>query len=251
MPEHDVRRKSRRRVPHRSRWESVELDRSADVDHRSSDPRGPWLAAAILAAGIVAVVVRAVMTESVAKVEEPPVWMEMAPPVVHASEEAPPDLSDVPKDAVPAATEGSPRESDLPGQGNPEPVFGLDAVGESGSLAVASGSTLARDADPVVAVSAPPTSPTFTETVPASVRPVAPIYPPRAEELGLEALVVALVTTDTLGAVVDFRLEKSGGAAFDQAVRRAVLSTRFVTPRGPDGRSRAMAFRLPYAFHLP
>ena len=60
---------------------------------------------------------------------------------------------------------------------------------------------------------------------------------------------VALVTTDASGNVVDLRIEKSGGRDFDESVRRAVLSTKFVVPlRGGEG--QAIAFRLPYRFRL-
>jgi TonB family protein len=67
--------------------------------------------------------------------------------------------------------------------------------------------------------------------------------------MGLESKVVALVTTDTSGNVVDFRIERSGGRDFDESVRRAALATRFTVPVR-DGRARAVAFRLPYSFRL-
>lgn len=117
-------------------------------------------------------------------------------------------------------------------------------------MAVAIGSTLAKEPDPVVRLPQPPAGPVQMASVPASTRPVVPVYPPRAEAAGIEAGVVAIVTTDTTGKVVEFRVERSGGREFDQAVRAAVMSTRFVVPRGGDGRGRAVAFRLPYDFRL-
>lgn len=84
---------------------------------------------------------------------------------------------------------------------------------------------------------------------PASVHPVAPRYPPHAEARGLEATVVALVTTDTSGKVVDVRIERSGGRDFDESVRRAALSTRYAVP-SRNGRPQAVAFRMPYEFRL-
>jgi len=133
---------------------------------------------------------------------------------------------------------------------SPDPAFGLDAVEATGGMAVASGTTLMKPPDPVVRELEAPSGPVAVSGVPASVSPVVPRYPARAEELGLEARVVALVTTDSLGRVVDFRVERSGGREFDLSVRQAVLSTRFQVPRGPDGRARAVIFRLPYEFRL-
>lgn len=132
---------------------------------------------------------------------------------------------------------------------DPDPAFGLDEAVETGGLAVATGGTLAKAPDPVVREIGPPPGPVLLESVPGSTRPVVPRYPPRAEALGLEARVVALVTTDTLGNVVGFRIEKSGGRDFDESVRQAALTTRFSVPVR-DGRARAVAFRMPYSFRL-
>lgn len=133
---------------------------------------------------------------------------------------------------------------------DPDPAFGLDDAVETGGLAVATGQTLARAAEEVVRppIEAPP-GPVMLSGVPGATNPVVPRYPPRAEAVGLEASVVALVTTDTSGNVVAFRIEKSGGREFDESVRRAALSTRFTVPRR-EGRAQAVAFRLPYSFRL-
>lgn len=133
---------------------------------------------------------------------------------------------------------------------DPDPAFGLDDAVETGGLAVATGQTLARAAEEVVRppVETPP-GPVMLSGVPGTTNPVVPRYPPRAEAKGLEASVVALVTTDTSGNVVAFRIEKSGGREFDESVRRAALSTRFTVPRR-EGRAQAVAFRLPYSFRL-
>lgn len=133
---------------------------------------------------------------------------------------------------------------------DPDPAFGLDDAVETGGLAVATGQTLARAAEEVVRppVETPP-GPLMLSGVPGTTNPVVPRYPPRAEAMGLEASVVALVTTDTSGNVVGFRIEKSGGREFDESVRRAALSTRFTVPRR-EGRAQAVAFRMPYSFRL-
>lgn len=190
-----------------------------------------------------------------AAVREPTVvWIEEPPPpaVRTPVEEAVPPPHALPEpSAVPRTPSAAiPLESVQPSAAPaPDPAFGLDDAVETGGMAVASGSTLAKAQDPVVRVQEPPAGPVLVEAVPASVRPVVPRYPPRAEEMGIEADVVALVTTDASGNVVDLRIERSGGRDFDESVRRAVLSTRFVVPLR-DGRAQAIAFRLPYRFRL-
>jgi TonB family protein len=95
----------------------------------------------------------------------------------------------------------------------------------------------------------PPAGPVSISGVPASVAPLLPGYPTRAEAEGREGTVVALVVTDTLGQVVDLRIEKSAGRDFDESVRRAALASRFVVPRR-EGKALAVAFRMPYRFRL-
>jgi len=169
----------------------------------------------------------------------------------------PPPASDDPRprpepetDPPPAQTPAAPLDALQP---TPEPAadpaFGLDDAVATGGLAVATGSTLERAAEPVVRAPAAPAGPVLVDAAPASVRPVVPRYPPRAEAAGVEATVVALVTTDAAGNVVDLRIERSGGRDFDESVRRAVLATRFVVPVR-DGAGQAIAFRLPYRFRL-
>lgn len=109
--------------------------------------------------------------------------------------------------------------------------------------------TSAEETPPAPAAPSAPAGPVSVPGVPASVAPLLPGYPARAEAEGREGTVVALVVTDTLGRVVDLRIEKSAGRDFDESVRRAALSSRFVVPRR-DGKALAVAFRLPYRFRL-
>ncbi len=208
-----------------------------------------------MVAGALLVVVSAAIwqgfqTEVDTNAQEVPVWLELPPPPM-AQTVAPP-----PSPSPPVGVIRPPEPAPLPlapvpeTPANPDPAFGLDDAVETGGLDVAAGATLAEEPDPVVRPPQPPAGPVHVASVPASARPVVPVYPPRAEAAGIEAAVVALVTTDTTGNVVDFRVERSGGREFDQAVRTAVMATRFVVPRGPDGRARAVAFRLPYDFRL-
>jgi protein TonB len=182
------------------------------------------------------------------------VWIEEPPPSIvrEPVEQTPPPLPSPPEPSAPPPTSSAPLplETAQP-SATPsfDPAFGMDDAVETGGMAVASGSTLGKVQDHVVRAPEPPTGPVLVEAVPASVRPVVPRYPSRAEEMGIEANVVALVTTDASGNVVELRIEKSGGRDFDESVRRAVLSTRFVVPVR-DGRAQAIAFRLPYRFRL-
>lgn len=180
------------------------------------------------------------------------VWIEEPPPAVVRTpvEEPPPPpaRNEPPPPLAPSAPE--PLEAVRPeAQPAADPAFGLDDAVATGALSVATGSTLGKAADPVVGAPDPPAGPVLVDAAPASIRPVVPRYPPRAEEMGIEASVVALVTTDASGNVVDLRIEKSGGREFDESVRRAVLSTKFVVPVR-EGRGQAIAFRLPYRFRL-
>lgn len=189
-----------------------------------------------------------------APLEERVVWIEEPPAAVLPAVEEPP----TPAQPTPPETEPDPPipPAPLPLEATPpvaapapDPAFGLDDAVSTGGLSVATGSTLAKAPDPVVRPPEPSAGPVLVEAVPASVRPVVPRYPPRAEAMGMEADVVALVTTDASGNVVDVRIERSGGRDFDESVRRAVLSTTFVVPIR-DGAPRGIAFRLPYRFRL-
>lgn len=250
MPEMVASRALRRRHPGPDAWAAVAW----------SDPvalctgGGRWQGSAC--AGILACLLalgglRLVQTDSVAPVPDAPVWLDLPPSDPQAAQPLPPppsapDALRAPEPlAAPIALAAVP-EAPV----HPEPAFGLDDAVETGGLAVASGSTLVREPDPVARTPEAPSGPVYVASVPGSVRPVVPVYPPRAEELGLETRVVAVVTTDTLGNVADVRIERSGGREFDHSVRRAILSTRFYVPRRADGRGQAVAFRLPYDFRL-
>lgn len=250
MPSLAAMKSSRRRIPSEVALAGVSWEWS-DPPRRAGDlllvPAGTSLLAVGLGLLLLGRAPASVREHTVVWIEEPP------PPAVHApvEEEPPPPPARLdPEPQPPVPTAPIPLETVQPtAVPSLDPAFGLDDAAETGGMAVASGSTLATVQDPVVRVPEAPTGPVLVEAVPASVRPVVPRYPPRAEEMGLEANVVALVTTDAAGNVVDLRIEKSGGREFDESVRRAVLSTRFVVPVR-DGKPQAIAFRLPYRFRL-
>lgn len=248
MPELVAGRSARRRIPKAAVWNRTAW--RSDLREADRSRSSPWFLGACVVFLGMATIARGVGGEGAVTLREEPEWMEMpsrgvepvSPPPTPPS---PPTPSDLPRVHAPIPLER--RAEDPPA---PDPSFGLDDAVATGELAVAAGGTLAREPDPVVRVPDPPAGPFAVEAVPASVRPVVPIYPPRAEERGLEARVVALVTTDTLGNAIDVRIEASGGREFDQSVRRAIFATRFVLPRDTQGRARSVAFRMPYDFRL-
>lgn len=248
MPELVATRGLRRRVPAGDTWVLVSWRVPQALPVGAGNLHG-WICAGALAAGLALGLARLGMTESVPSREDSPLWMEL-PPVAPEAGPPPPPPPRVrePVAAPQAAPVPSAATPDVPA--NPDPAFGLDDAAATGGMAVATGSSLMREPDPVVRSPQPPPGPVLLAAVPASVRPVVPVYPPRAEELGLEARVVAVVATDTAGHVLEVRIERSGGRDFDASVRRAILSTRFQVPRRGDGSGQAVAFRLPYDFRL-
>jgi protein TonB len=251
MSEIVATRAMRRKAPDADAWGAV----SWSVGSVASGSVVSWrvvAASGVLAVALAGLVPRFFETESVAAAKDDPVWIEMPPPASEPVATIPPPLPTPPSEhpaPLPRA-EPVPLRTVSDAAPDPDPAFGLDDAVETGGLAVAFGATLAKEPDPVVRAPEPPPGPVALGSVPASVRPVAPVYPPRAEERGLEARVVALVTTDTSGNVVRVAIERSGGRDFDESVRRAVLATRFSLPRGTDGRARAVMFRMPYDFRL-
>lgn len=246
MPAAPDVRSARRRIPSESAWGDVAWAWPAPR-RRVGDLLVVPAGVSLLAMGIgLLVVLRGAPPppdDTVVWIEEPPAVASSSPP-----DEPPPPPE--PEVAPPLAAQPPAPETVQPvAEPAVDPAFGLDDAVATGGMEVATGSTLARAAEPVVRAPTPPAGPVLVEGPPASVRPVVPKYPPRAEQAGIEATVVALVTTDASGNVVDLRIERSGGRDFDESVRRAVLATRFVVPVR-DGVGQAIAFRLPYRFRL-
>jgi protein TonB len=135
----------------------------------------------------------------------------------------------------------------------PPPQFGLEenALGESGDLAVAAGNTLMKEAEPEPKAPPPPLPqvPVFVDQAPGVLAGAPPRYPPQAEERGLEATVVALITIDTAGVVTEASIEKSGGLDFDGVVLASARATLFQPPTR-QGRKVPARFRRPYEFKL-
>jgi protein TonB len=76
-----------------------------------------------------------------------------------------------------------------------------------------------------------------------------PEYPERARDRGVEGTVIALITIDTLGRVLEAKVEKSAGSDLDKSVLKAVQQTRFQAAV-VNGRRVPSKFRRPYEFRL-
>lgn len=147
----------------------------------------------------------------------------------------------------PAKVEAPPEES------LPPPQFGMeeDALSETGDLAAATGNTLMKEADTVVAPPPPPLppAPIFLNQPPRILSGPAPEYPARALDRGLEGTVIALIAIDTTGRVSDVEIERSDGWEFTESVRKAVRRMSFAPPRR-TGRPVACKFRRAFEFRL-
>jgi len=179
-----------------------------------------------------------------------PEWIKLEPPRLEPAA-APPSAAPARTSAAAPATPSDPQS---PTPQNPQPLGETHPDG-SGEMAVIQGSSQGIAPEDIQA--SPPSSspsgessgPVAIQGVPASVAPLLPGYPVRAEAEGREGTVVALVVTDTSGRVVELRIEKSAGRDFDESVRRAALASRFLVPRR-NGKAVAVAFRMPYRFRL-
>lgn len=153
----------------------------------------------------------------------------------------PPDPEPPPKVAPP--------EAEPP----PPPRFGLedDALGEAGDLAVATGNTIMKEPEPIVALPPPPlpAAPIFVDQAPGILADHPPDYPARALDRGLEGTVVAMIGIDTNGTVTHVSIEKSAGSDFDGAVLQTARKTLYKT-QVRDGRKVPARFRRSFEFGL-
>lgn len=242
-------RTGRRRRPEAARWAGVEWN----WDHPAPRPQA-HTARNVLVGGSLAVLgliacVQLLRPHDLQAAPPSPEWIEMEPPRQQSAAPVPRPQAPRPTSSAPAASQPLPGTPETP---LPPQALGDPSPSPSGSMTVAQGTaegTSAEETPPAPAAPSAPAGPVSVPGVPASVAPLLPGYPARAEAEGREGTVVALVVTDTLGRVVDLRIEKSAGRDFDESVRRAALSSRFVVPRR-DGKALAVAFRLPYRFRL-
>lgn len=85
--------------------------------------------------------------------------------------------------------------------------------------------------------------------MPGFSRKVEAVYPPAERRAGVQANVLAEVTIDAQGNVLAVRILKSGGAAFDEAVKQALQHSLF-SPGMMEGRAVGTRFQVPYRFAL-
>jgi TonB family protein len=174
---------------------------------------------------------------------------------VQVVEEAPPPLAviKIPLKTVPVPPDES--VPPLPSKETPpsQPVFGLpeEATSKSSDMVVTTGNTLMKPADPVVQKAPPPlpSVPIKIDHQPQTLNKVMPEYPEWAEEQGVTAKVVLLVTIDCSGRVQDFAIQSSGGQDFDKNAIKAVKATKF-QPLVKGGISYAAQFLFTYDFRL-
>ena len=135
--------------------------------------------------------------------------IEVTPPPPPVIIRKPPQVIPVPPD--PDQPHPPPKVKETP----PPPVFGLpeEATVKTGDLAVATGNTLMKPADPVVQKAPPPlpSLPIDLDHQPMVLNTVVPEYPEWAEDQGVTAHVVLLVTIDATGRVSDLAVQRSGG----------------------------------------
>jgi periplasmic protein TonB len=140
-----------------------------------------------------------------------------------------------------------------PPKAPPPPQFGLEEKDQSktGDLAVATGNTIMKEAEKVVAPPPPPlpSGPVMMDQPPRILKGKPAKYPARALDRGLEGTVVVLITIDTNGRVTKSEIERSGGRDFDNAALESVGQTIF-QPQVRNGRRMPVKFRRPYKFKL-
>ena len=166
-------------------------------------------------------------------------------------EEIPPPPAEPP----PPPTDPEPPPKVVPPEAEPPPPpqFGLEdeALGEAGDLAVATGNTIMKEAEPIIAPPPPPlpAAPVFVDLAPGILADNPPEYPARALDRGLEGTVVALITIDTNGTVTGVSIDKSAGADFDGAVLQTARKTLY-QPSVREGRKVPAQFRRSFEFGL-
>jgi protein TonB len=96
----------------------------------------------------------------------------------------------------------------------------------------------------------PTPTPIFQLTsLPRFAHKVEPQYPPSMRALGREARVKVEALIDPRGRVRKVTILKSGGEAFDQAAKSAIMASSFI-PGNVQGKSVSVLMRIPIVFRL-
>jgi periplasmic protein TonB len=185
---------------------------------------------ALLFGGIFVTVILTFLTGSLSgrlhlkRTEEIVTIYEAVSPPEKVEEAKPPPIVPPP---VPAQAEKEPERTIEP----PKPVFGLqeEALEGKGDMAVATGNTLMKAPDTIVEKpSAPlPPAPVQLDREPEMLVQMNPVYPSWAEEQGVTAKVIIMVTIDAEGNVTDAKIKTSGGKDFDNSALGALGKCRF------------------------
>jgi len=85
--------------------------------------------------------------------------------------------------------------------------------------------------------------------MPGFLRKIEAVYPASERRAGIQANVLAEVTINSQGIVLDVRILKSGGATFDEAVKQALQKSTF-TPGMIEGKPVGTRFQVPFRFNL-
>lgn len=84
---------------------------------------------------------------------------------------------------------------------------------------------------------------------PAFLRKIDPVYPASEQRAGTQAYVLAEITIDAQGSVLDIKIIKSAGSAFDNAVTEALKKSIFV-PGYMGKEAVAVRVLVPFRFNL-
>lgn len=104
--------------------------------------------------------------------------------------------------------------------------------------------------EPPIAVQQEEIQPLFKLTrVPGFARKVEPIYPAKERNSGTQASVLAEVTLNSRGEVINVRIVKSGGSLFDEAVKLALQKSSFL-PAMMGTKPVATRIMVPFRFNL-
>jgi len=164
----------------------------------------------------------------------------------------PPPPPEKPQETTPPPPDPNPPPQAAP---PPPPQFGLPdgALSDNGSMAVATGTTINKKPEDVVKAPPPvqalPPAPVAITRAPDELSPVRPEYPEWAQDQGVTAVVVAQVTIDANGQVVDVRIVRSGGKDFDRSARAALAAARY-RPYIKDGKAVPAVFERRFDFQL-
>lgn len=85
--------------------------------------------------------------------------------------------------------------------------------------------------------------------MPSFLQKIEAVYPASERRAGIQANVLAEVTINAQGSVLNVRILKSGGTTFDEAVKQALQKSTF-SPGMIDNKPVGTRFQVPFRFNL-